>query len=213
MTNGDENTTDRIIRTAEPRDIEAIATALTEAFFDDPVWGPLFPDPALRRAQANQYWRFMVTEALRLPESVVAETPSGELIAVAVWFPPGAEEIREERVPAYEAMVRELLDVEQAEAMFASGVSFGAARPDAPHAYLTLLAVAPGWQGRGEGMGLLRTTLERYDAAGIPTYLESSNPANDARYERLGYLPQGLVTAGDGASAQTYWRDAAPAQA
>jgi predicted GNAT family acetyltransferase len=59
------------------------------------------------------------------------------------------------------------------------------------HAYLSLLATHPAHRGRGVGQELLAADLARWDAAGIPTYLESTNPANDHRYARLGFRPIG----------------------
>ncbi|UOR00679.1 hypothetical protein MUN77_10985 [Leucobacter allii] len=56
-------------------------------------------------------------------------------------------------------------------------------------------------------MRLLAAGLDRADARGVPSYLESSNPANDARYERVGYRPHAIVTLADGTAAQCYWRD------
>jgi hypothetical protein len=32
-----------------------------------------------------------------------------------------------------------------------------------------------------------RVDLEAFDRQGIPAYVESTNPANDSRYERLGF--------------------------
>lgn len=194
-------------RTATAADVREMAHTLTEAFFDDPVWGPAFPDVAKRRLQAREYWAFVVEEAIRFPDSLVTERSSGDIEALAVWFPPGAEEIRDTRLEAYDALVRRLLGNVAAEALFEASNRFDDARPAAPHAYLTLLAVAPESRGRGAGMTLLRGALERLDAAGIPTYLESSNPANDRKYESLGYQPHGIVQLEGGQSVQTYWRD------
>ena len=47
-------------------------------------------------------------------------------------------------------------------------------------------------------MGLLAATLERVDAEGAPAYLESSNPINTPRYERLGFSVCGRVRAARG---------------
>ncbi|MDQ0648033.1 GNAT superfamily N-acetyltransferase [Microbacterium natoriense] len=192
---------------------------LAAAFLEDPVWGPAFPDLATRPQVAGAYWRFMVREALRFTESRVLEGAHGgesdsltsggrgALRAVSVWYPPGADEVSDEAHPAYEALVGELLDAEAAAALEQAGVRFADARPSEPHAYLTLLGVAPEARGGGHGMALLRTALAQYDEAGIPTYLESSNPANDARYERLGYRPRDVVELAGGARVQTFWRD------
>ncbi|MFK4789626.1 GNAT family N-acetyltransferase [Microbacterium sp. ZW T5_56] len=207
----DEPTARRALRS----DIDEMTRIVTSAFFDDPVWGPSFPDPSTRPEVASAYWRFMITEALRFSESRVLDekrddTEASPLRAVSVWYPPGAEEISPEAHPAYDALIHELLGTEAAAALNRAGAQFVAARPSEPHAYLTLLAVAPEAQGGGYGMALLRSALAEYDAAGIPTYLESSNPANDARYERLGYGPRHIVRLATGASVQTYWRDATP---
>ena len=59
-------------------------------------------------------------------------------------------------------------------------------------------------------MGLLAATLERIDAEGAPAFLESSNPANDHRYERLGFTRCGeFELAEDGPSVTQMWRDPA----
>ncbi len=77
-----------------------------------------------------------------------------------------------------------------------------------PHYYLSLLGVHPRHRGEGLGMGLLAANLERIDAEGMPSFLESSNPANGQRYERLGYRQVGEFTTPDGEhTVATMWRD------
>lgn len=207
------------VRAATHSDLDEMTRILTSAFLDDPVWGPSFPDRKTRPQVASIYWRFMVREALRFSESRVlvagaegngrgADGEKGNTLrAVSVWYPPGEEEISVEAHDAYEALVGELLAPEAASALGQAGAQFAEARPSVPHAYLTLLGVAPEARGRGLGMGLLRAALARYDSVGIPTYLESSNPVNDARYERLGYRQHAVVELANGARVQTYWRD------
>jgi hypothetical protein len=43
----------------------------------------------------------------------------------------------------------------------------------------------------------------------MPTYLESTNPANDARYLGQGYEPVEQVTLANGHRITTMWRDPA----
>lgn len=207
------------VRPATHSDLDEMTRILTSAFLDDPVWGPSFPDRATRPQVASAYWRFMVGEALRFTETRVlvgdAESTGrraggeeeGALRAVSVWYPPGEDEISVEAHAACEALVGELLDQEAASALEQAGAQFAEARPKIPHAYLTLLGVAPEARGQGFGMELLRAALAQYDDAGIPTYLESSNPVNDARYEGLGYRRHAVVELASGARVQTYWRD------
>jgi hypothetical protein len=48
------------------------------------------------------------------------------------------------------------------------------------------------------------------DRRGLPAYLESSNPANNRRYESVGFAQVGEFTTPDGArTVATMWRDAA----
>jgi GNAT superfamily N-acetyltransferase len=88
---------------------------------------------------------------------------------------------------------------------------FEAAHPSAePHYYLSLLGTNPDQRGRGLGMGLLAATLERIDAEGAPAFLESSNPVNTPRYERLGFVVCGEFELPDGGPSVTQmWRDPA----
>ena len=59
---------------------------------------------------------------------------------------------------------------------------------DEPHYYLSLLGTHPDHRGNGRGMGLLAANLATIDDLAMPAYLESSNRANDHRYERLGFV-------------------------
>ena len=57
-------------------------------------------------------------------------------------------------------------------------------------------------------MGLLAANLARIDELGMPCYLESSNRANDHRYERLGFVRVGEFAAPDGGpTLACMWRD------
>lgn len=201
----DDSTQDT--RAARASDVDEMARILTLAFLHDPVWGPVFLQSDRRRDAANTFWRFICTEAMRFPDSRVAASAGEALKAVSVWLPPGADEVSDTSHVAYDAMTLELLGSAAADRLARAGEQFAAARPDEPHAYLTLLGVAPEWRGGGHGMSLLRAALSRYDALGIPTYLESSNPVNDGRYELLGYRPRSKVILETGAVVQTYWRD------
>ena len=79
---------------------------------------------------------------------------------------------------------------------------------DRPHMYLSLLATHPDHGGRGIGQQLLAADLARFDAVGLPAYLESTNPANDHRYERAGFRPIGSFRAVlDDAVITQMWRE------
>jgi GNAT superfamily N-acetyltransferase len=88
---------------------------------------------------------------------------------------------------------------------------FEAARPASPpHYYLSLLGSDPARRGNGYGMALLDHTLAQIDAEGMPAYLESSNPDNDARYERRGFRRFGEFKRPDGGhTVAKMWREPA----
>ena len=64
-------------------------------------------------------------------------------------------------------------------------------------------------RGHGLGIALLADNLARIDAEHMPAYLESSNPANNARYSRLGFEQRGAFSVIDGGPiVTTMWRSA-----
>ena len=89
---------------------------------------------------------------------------------------------------------------------------FDEAHPaDPPHYYLSLLGTHPDRRGEGLGMALLGDTLARIDDEAAHAYLESSNPMNDPRYERVGFRKIGEFSTPDGAhTVATMWREASP---
>ena len=105
-------------------------------------------------------------------------------------------------------MVRDLIG-SHADDVLALFERFDANHPrHVPHFYLSLLGTHPDHRGQGKGMGLLAENLARIDELRLPAYLESSNRANDRRYERLGFVQIGEFSApGDGPTVGCMWRD------
>jgi GNAT superfamily N-acetyltransferase len=194
------------VRVAQPADVPAITETISVAFHDDPTWSWAFPDEQERQGQYAVWWGFLIEAAMRFEEPAVFVTDGVE--AAAIWLPPGESELspeEEERVPT---MVSGLVG-DHAAGFMELLEGFETVQPaDPPHYYLSLLGVHDDHRGRGIGMGLLRENLARFDREGIPTYLESSNPVNDHRYEGLGYRKVGeFSTPDDAATISAYWRD------
>jgi ribosomal protein S18 acetylase RimI-like enzyme len=194
-------------RTATASDLDGLTTTLTAAFETDPLWSWVFPDPG----DMTVWWRLYLSSALRFPWVWV----SGDYAAVSSWIPPGESELAEEAEKRIEPLLTELIGP-RAAAVVELVNRFEAAHPsEQPHYYLSLLGTHPEQRGRGLGMALLAENLERTDAEGFPTYLESSNPANNARYERLGFRRVGeFTTPGGERTVTTMWREVgAPSEA
>ena len=192
-------------RVAGPADLETVTTIIALSFAEDPAWGPAFggaPGPEARR----DIWRTYVAAAIRFPWTWLSAGDE----ATSVWFPPGEDEMTADQWDGFVAILREHLGDGDADRVVALFGRFEAAHPRAePHYYLSLLGTHPDHRGAGHGMRLLADDLERIDAAGMPAYLESTNPANNARYGRVGfevvgsfegYLPGTAIT--------TMWRPA-----
>jgi GNAT superfamily N-acetyltransferase len=190
-------------RVAAAADLPAVAGTMAEAFYGDPVWAWAFPDPERRLEQQRALWRLALESALGYGWVWL----TGSCASAALWIPPGKPELRPEDEERLGPLLAELLGDGAARVLDTFG-RFDAAHPHEPHYYLSLLATHPDHRGRGLGMGLLADNLARIDAEGVPAFLESSNPVNDHRYERLGFVPCGKFELGeDGPSITQMWRD------
>lgn len=82
-----------------------------------------------------------------------------------------------------------------------------AAHPSEPHRYLGFIGVHADQRGTGLGGALLTSMTNECDEMGIPAYLESSNPVNNALYHRFGFESTGLIPLPKGAPpVMAMWR-------
>jgi GNAT superfamily N-acetyltransferase len=191
-------------RPATEADLAAVTETISLAFHDDPTWSWAFPDPDRRQEQYAAFWAFLVGGALRYPWVLMTDACE----AAAVWIPPGGTEIAEEDEALVAPLLEELVG-EHAGEVIELLARFDQAHPrEKPHYYLSLLGTHPSHTGRGIGMALLAENLARIDREAMPAYLESSNPANNHRYERYGFEAIGeFFPPGSDTSVTTMWRD------
>lgn len=114
--------------------------------------------------------------------------------AAAVWIPPGTDGLTPHEAAGLKELLERAANPAVARTVLDIADRFEAARPAEPHFHLTLLATHDRHRGHGLGMGLLADRLDRIDALGSPAYLESSNPANLARYASVGFTARDRVT-------------------
>lgn len=190
------------IRRATLADLPRLVETIGGAFADDPVWGPAFA--GAQPPGADAIWRLWIEGALRY--DWVWMTAAGE--AVSVWVPPGGTELSDEQEAAFGALAIELFGARRAANLDDVLTLFAAAHPRGqPHYYLSLLGTHPAHRGQGVGMGLLADNLALIDREGMPAYLESTNPANNRRYEAVGFEPRGRFSLpDDGPAVTTMWR-------
>jgi GNAT superfamily N-acetyltransferase len=192
-------------RRATASDFEQVTELFALAFYEDPTWSWAFPDPARRLDQHRELWGLYVRNAI--PHRWVWITADGG--AASLWVPPGKTELSEADEALVEPFLRERLGA-HADDVLTLIERFESSHPrDQPHYYLSLLGTHPDHRGRGEGMGLLAANLALIDEQRIPAYLESSNRANDHRYERVGFRMVGEFAAPGGEpTLACMWRDA-----
>jgi GNAT superfamily N-acetyltransferase len=193
------------VRRVTEGDADFVTELFVLAFNQDPTWRWAFPDDDARADQHRQLWGLYMHSAV--PYGWVWMTEDGG--AASLWIPPGKPELTEEDDARLEPLVRELAGSHAGDVL-ALMENFDANHPHdrGEHFYLSLLGTHPEHRGRGKGMGLLAANLEQIDELGMPAYLESSNRANDHRYERLGFEHIGEFTGPGGEpTVGCMWRD------
>jgi GNAT superfamily N-acetyltransferase len=187
-------------RAATASDVPAVTATLTAAFAGDPLWRWALP----RLEDLEVLWRFLIGSALRYPWVRMLDGCT----AATLWIPPGGTELTEQEEAELPALLEELVG-DRAPEVLELIDRFEAAHPcERPHYYLSLLGTDPAHRGKGIGMALLAENLALIDAEGMPAYLESSNPVNDARYESVGFAKVGEFTTPDDAHVvTTMWRE------
>jgi ribosomal protein S18 acetylase RimI-like enzyme len=191
------------LRRAVPSDAPALSETLADAFNGDPVWDWMLP-PGSHRARLRRIFGRLLGYAL--PRGHVYATE--DLTTVTMWSPPGEwklplSAVLRSAVPMARAagvrlprLLGRLNDIERVHAT----------QPD-PHWYLEFIGTARERQGHGAGAALLVDALDRFDALGLPTYLESSNPRNLPFYQRHGFTVTAELSFRSGPPQWTLWRD------
>jgi ribosomal protein S18 acetylase RimI-like enzyme len=178
------------MRVATTDDLGAAGEALALAFEHDPLWGWAFEDADRERKLESLRVVFGFFCEAALDFGWVRVTDGVE--AVALWIPPGSPEMTpaaEERLPG---VIDGACRLESAERVARLLDAFEDNHPhEPPHYYLSILGTHTDHAGNGHGMGLVADCLAEIDAGDpqAPAFLESSNPGNIPRYERLGFRP------------------------
>ena len=193
-----------VSRPAQATEADRVVETIALAFEHDPIWGVALGGPDGGTDHHAPYWRLFVAAAMRLETVRVTD----DLGACAVWLPPGADELNADDLERLEALLERRLDPPALDAIHVLYERFEASRAARPgHAYLSLLATHPDHRGRGVGQALLAADLAHWDGLDVPAYLESTNPANDHRYERAGFRPiGGFAAVLDDARITAFWR-------
>ncbi len=174
---------------ADRHQLEELATVAARAFHFDPFFVHLCPPHLLRSRGLSLFWRSQAAGYGPFAETYGARGEDGRLLGAAIWIKPesyplpASTQLRQS-LGAVRALIprpRALID----------GTRYLTAldkvHPHEPLWYLALLVADPAVQRSGIGTALQVPVLARADEEGLPSYLETQNPANLAYYGRFGY--------------------------
>ena len=186
-------------------DLDNVATALADAFRDDPVFAWLIPPTTTRRdAKLLTFFTSMARSYLRRDKHVYVV---GDGQAAALWSAPGSwtlpmSEMARETPSAVKAFGRNTFRAVRTQLQVESSHP-----KDPAHWYLGYLGTRCDSQGRGLGSAMLREVLAPADEAGLPAYLESSNERNLTLYQRHGFeIVEEIRALGNGPRIWRMWR-------
>ncbi|QXV56066.1 GNAT family N-acetyltransferase [Amycolatopsis sp. TNS106] len=183
------------IRPGEPGDLDGAADVLAAAFADY-AWTrhTVAADDHVRRVRDLQ--RLFVGR-IGLPHGRVWVADGLEgVVAAAVWTTPessGAEAAFAELAESMPALAGD-----RTAAAISAEQALAPHRPAGPVWFLATVEVHPALQGKGLGRAIVEPGLMAADAAGVPAFLETSEPANVPFYRKLGFEVTAEVELPDG---------------
>jgi len=169
----------------------AVARMYGDAFVDDPGWIGVGPNGRERRRNyARRICGGEVWAARRVGGEILVARDEGVPTAACVYYPPDANslslritfaEVPGAAIAGPAVVVRSLI----------ADARLGAGHPDEPHLFVSLLAAHPDHQRGGRGRALLNTAIAEAERLGVPTYLDTANPANVPYYRSFGFRETG----------------------
>lgn len=193
------------VRPATADDIPTLQDVVARAFVTDPVMSWIFRDDETRLDRLRMLMGGAL-ERVFLPHETSYTT--ADLAGAALWAPPGHWKTPDDVVAELAPVMAQSFDAEELDRLLTFfGLMEDEHPADTDHWYLGVLAADPERQGQGIGTACMRPILERADAEGMPSYLESSNERNVPLYERNGFRVTGIIDMPGGPSLWLMWRE------
>ena len=201
----------RLDAAAHPRratmdDARTIARLFAAAFAADPVMDWI-ARPGPKRATGLERFFYWLLQRRAIPFGHVWMAQDASV--AAAWLPPEAPASPGgffDQMKLIPMFVR-LCGFPRLGRGSAMGDAMEKSHPHEPHFYLAFIAAAPRFQGMGLGGTLLDATIRKVDEAGVPAYLENSNPKNTRLYERAGFVARKNISPPDAPPLIAMWRE------
>lgn len=167
---------------ARRRTVETVVSA----FAADPAFRYFFRDGGAFAAQATMFAGHLFDRRVRSGTVWVIDGGA----SVAMWDGPGPADPHSEPSPAMALQ----LPSETLARLEAYDAAVHMALPSTPHWYLGVLATHPRSAGRRWGRAVMAPGVASATSAGLPAYLETTNPDNVALYRRAGWEVTASIT-------------------
>jgi ribosomal protein S18 acetylase RimI-like enzyme len=177
-----------LVRSAATAELDVVAEVLADAFREDPIFDWILRNDERRDSARVQFFRGWTADEFEHDRRIHVVERDGSIVSASLWTdPPGAQP--SPRLALLRSLwgMRELTGLARFPRFARMVMSSEARHPRFPHYYLGAIGSARSARGSGAGSTMIRATLEESDAAGLPTYLESSNPRNLSFYWRHGF--------------------------
>jgi ribosomal protein S18 acetylase RimI-like enzyme len=132
------------VRKATPDDLPQLSAALSKAFLDDPLMAWAIPDQDRRQRLLPEFFALFTRACLRHHQTY---TTAGDVVAAALWAPPGAVPVSGQDAQERGERIVELAGPD-APRFLGVNKLFDDHHPHGSYWYLQFLGVAPAWQGR-----------------------------------------------------------------
>lgn len=170
---------------------EALYEALTEDAFYIAMERSVPGSSTQRREAMLRYYDFSLQEGRKYGDLYA---PNGKAVGASIWSKPFNGDDSKHRAEEKKAFLQEHMgDASLVKYTQITAFMGGQTATVVPPAswYLSIVGIAPLFQGQGLGKTLIQPMLERTDTLGHHTYLETFTPRNMSFYQRLGFQDAG----------------------
>jgi ribosomal protein S18 acetylase RimI-like enzyme len=167
---------------------------MADAFLDDPGWKAVGPDdPARLHSYIRRVCRGSLEVVRRWGAPIWHVERVGRVAGVLSTVDPGQWPPPQLRAIGHQAVGPVLGGPAVLWRSLAADSRQHKGHPEEDHLYVWMLTVSPAAQRSGVGRALLSTAIERAEAKGVPTYLDTANPANLPYYGSFGFEPRDQI--------------------
>jgi len=194
-----------------PKDMNAAALLLADAFHDNPAHTYIYPNPLKRRDQLKWLMHTNLKAQFKVGQSFAKKSANGQIAAMGFWHPPATAPASfyqllrvgfffmpfRDGMSAFKRMLHAVQEIEERRALALNGRESW---------YLNNMVVSSDQRGQGLGGKTLRHQLDTLvQPSGYPASLTTQKPENVSFYRALGFDVANDTPITDGEQAFPNW--------